>query len=369
MAAFVAATGSCAEWSIQPAARAGVDYDSNRGLGIEQLGDAATNLSAQLTLEYASERSSMSLQPSIERQRFADSAFPDASRVGVSGNYQLRWPTELVQLDGSVRRQSTLFSEELDSGVVNLDSERRDVAFSVGWSRNFSPRLSSSVTMGYSESSFDGPTAVTLVGYQYPNVLVDIDYDLSARTRLTAQSSVGELRSERARSGSRDSALQFGIERQLSESLDASLRIGANRSTFGSTTDAGYQGGFDLTYRLPRGALTMSVERGVSPSGLGVLIQRTEGSLAWQHAFTSRVNGSLALRAIRNDDLVERNSGERRRFQVADAGLGWRLTEHWSVALRAGLARALDQGRSEYADGWRAGLNLAWEPQKNSVSR
>jgi hypothetical protein len=115
--------------------------------------------------------------------------------------------------------------------------------------------------------------------------------------------------------------------------------------------------------------LTVAASRAVTPGGFGVLVARSEGSIAYAHRFSQRTSASLVVSAIRNDDVGGIRSGERARFEAFDASLSRRLSESWLLTLQAGSARAAESTGAAVATGWRAGLSMVWEPRIRSVSR
>jgi hypothetical protein len=201
---------------------------------------------------------------------------------------------------------------------------------------------------------------------------------LSDRNAITISASGGNLRSGSTStiagtsSSTEDEQLTIALDHSFSERFTLYIMGGVNdRSAQGRKI--GYVGQFTLKRVDERNQWKLDVARTVSASGFGVLTQHTAGSLSFSRDLGFKLNAELSLNTAQDSqDLI---SGpllqQSRRYEGADATLGWLSGETSTVSLVGGYSRASTDSAppTPLAHGWRFGVSYRWTPRPSSFSR
>src|SRR6267378_6853368 len=115
-----------AEWSMAPTLTVAVDHDSNRTLASTAIPSEGLSMSLDMRLQRATERLNLSLRPQLRVQRFSDRRFDRSDDGGLEA--AAKWTTERSSfaVNGLFRDQSSLSAEVAATGIIDLNTRRRD---------------------------------------------------------------------------------------------------------------------------------------------------------------------------------------------------------------------------------------------------
>jgi hypothetical protein len=143
---------------VQPALAVETDYDSNRTLATAAIGSEGVSMAmaGNMRLERATERLQLLLLPDIELQRFSDRRFNRSDSGGSTAELIWTGPLTSLDLSGLLRDQSTLASELISTGIVDLHTRRRDEQLGGSWSYAYAERWALSLFSSYQSQTYHG---------------------------------------------------------------------------------------------------------------------------------------------------------------------------------------------------------------------
>jgi hypothetical protein len=352
-----------AEWSATPSIVWTVDHQSNRDLRPEGQETQGAFLNVDVQLKRETGVSEISLRPRAQFQRYSDDSVADSTNASLA--FAGAWRDELdsMALQAVVSRENALTSELEDTGFLRGDTIRNMRAGSASWDRELSERRVRRIEMSYAQLDYSGEYERALPGYRYPSLSISERLQLSGRSALSITAFGSEL------SDTRNYGAQFSLERQLTPRFFALAALGFNQTDLGIQKQDGFVAQLSLKREMELGEWSLDYSHSVAASGLGVLVERDRASFVLQRALAPRLRGRFELRSVRNDDLGVRLSGERHRFDTAEAGLDWRTAHTWTLGWRVGAARGDQAFGGESGEGWRTSLVAWWSPRPWTMSR
>ena len=359
-----------AEWSAAPILSWTMDHASNRSLTAQAVPGEGAFLNLDAFLKRSTPTLELNMQPSVSLQRFTDASGSDT--VNRSLNLSGAWAHErsAFNLSASYSDLSTLLTELTTTGIIQGNTRQRFASATASWQLQQSESRQLAVTLSDSDARYVGQQANLLPGYQYPSASLAERFKLSDRTSFTVSGSVGELKS-RVGGNVRDEELSVTLEHSFSERFSGLAAFGRNdRSAAGR--NHGYVGQFLLRRTDERNQWRLSYQRSVSPTGLGVLVQRDDASFSVSRQLAEKLNGDLSIGTARdNESLSASLLNQARRFESAQTGLNWTSGEASTVGIHAGYTRAIanSQALVPAAHGWQAGVTYTWKPLSRSISR
>jgi hypothetical protein len=356
-----------AEWSAQPSFAWRVDHDSNRRLDPRAANSSqGAWLTLDATLKRATETSAMMLEPRLELQRFVGDSALDANNGSLQWSFDERSEMTSIGLAAAYERDSTLISELADTGIIDASTRRDTLSGSLG--RDITQRQHLDLQASYEDTQYPDGLARGLVGYRYPGIAATYGFNLSPLTRLTATAYGNELTAALTDYESRDMGVRFGGSYALSPRVSLAASAGVDESTIGEMTQRGYLWNVRIAAETELSKITLSFDRSVQPSGLGVLVRRDDLGLSASRSIAPRLFATFSAHGVRNEDMTGGPALGDRRYVAGDAGLEWRPAQQWVLNLTAGLAST----RSDIAGtarGWHTALVLHWAPRTWAVSR
>ena len=190
----------------------------------------------------------------------------------------------------------------------------------------------------------------------------------TALTRLTTSAFATKLSAPFTGYESRDVGMRFGVTYAMSPRMSLSASAGVDESTVRDVRTRGYLFNVQAVGKSELAQLTLSFDRSAQPSGIGVLVRRDQLSLSAERNIAPRLAVTLAAHGVHNEMLAGGPAFEKRRYYSGDAGLDWRVTEHWILSFTAGAAHSASQS-TDSASGWRSALGVRWSPRLWAVSR
>jgi len=376
-----AANAGAAEWSAAPVLNWTLDHDTNRLLTTDGQASEGGYLQFDLLLRRATGASSLSLQPHVEWQRYTERAAQNTNNQSLRAAGSWRDDRSVLEAEASYVRDNALNNQLADTGFITGDTERRAKDAALSWSYERSDRNTLSVQASYSDVGYQRNQAYTLLGYKYPSVAVTQSLEWSPRTAMELMAYASRLIPEGAAADSDSIGARIGFSRALTTRIHAFFSAGLSRQIVAgrsesasaagspSQSESGYIGRFELTRDHVNGRWRLFAERSISASGYGSLVTRNDVGLSFDWRLSPRWSATFGLRSLRNDDIALSTSGERRRYERAEAGFGWQATRMWRVNATVASTRARQAESSPLVAGWNARVSATWSPQRRLVSR
>lgn len=174
-------------------------------------------------------------------------------------------------INASYAQSSSRVSELKSTGLVFNDGTSLNQNIGANYSRNFSDRVTFSVSGAYIEQTFSGQSA-GLTNYTNQSITPNISYTWNEKLSTYLQGSYTRYKPSSGVSSDLVSAV-IGAMYKPSEKLDLSVNGGLNQ-TSGLSSDTNFQGGMTASYASSeRRTYTASYARSASASGIGRIIQ------------------------------------------------------------------------------------------------
>lgn len=368
--ALGAPSAYAAEWSVQPAFAVGTDYDSNRTLAPEAIGSEGVSMSGNMRLVHATERLQLLVLPELALQRYSDRRFDRSDNDAITADAAWTGISSSLDLNASLRDQSTLSSELLSTGIIDLHTRRRDEQAGGTWSYAYAERWSVSLFSTYLSENYHGNATTPLQDNRLTTIGLSEKYVASERLSFAASVSSGRYTTEQAFFDTRSASASSGFVLNLSERNSISGELGWNRRTDRFARSSGFVGQISITRTTEVGSVSLSGGRSVNPSGFGVFSQTDQALLSASRGLTERLALGAAVSWYRTQSAFQSFSFEERSFSQVRVSLTWQANEYWSIRGQLEGNRADSRLNADLiARGWRAGLVTIWAPQKHSLSR
>ncbi len=349
-----ALVGSCAalacgashalEWRSTPAVTVGAGEDSN--IWLDPLVDRkASNSSLMASTEILASGPGLSLrvQPEVRALRYAGGADADRNDAFTAFDLTLGRERSTLTFGGDYRRESTLTSEFIDTGLLGLDAERTERSVTAGWNYIVGPRGRATVAASMTAVNYGAGLLSPLVDYDYR--VVQLGYQLATSARTTWIFSGTRSTVNGAFSDTTNTAFQARWLRTFTPTLRGEIGLG----TFDAVTttllapqrEIGAALNFAATREWARWSLQTAGGRDLRPDGRGALVREDAVTLEAQRRFGPRLSVSLAVRRAQvaaTDDLANLYD---RDYSQTSVGVDWRMKERWQ--LHAGLQERMQQ--------------------------
>ena len=365
--------GRAAEWSYTPILTLGSDYDTNPYLSPTLHGDTAAISGSFLTkLARNTDTLSIALSPQVDYEWYSDRQYGHASDVSLAGSASWTGERGSLVANGQWADQSLVSAERFDTGVFDANTRRLMGEAAATWTDVVTERQRLAVTGSYQSIAYSSDVPTTLASSKYSSVGVTDGFIHSARLEIDVGATVGYFTSQIQTGATYSYAANVGFQWSGTERLTLSGYVGANRLDYGSTVAQSAIGNLKLAYSTPVGSLSLSAERGASPSGYGVLTERDVVQFQWSRSLAERWTFVYNIDLYRITDSLGLLSIDDRTFADTSATLSWRATEHWTVSGRAlfGGSRLNEfRGPGASAREWQEGVFATWSPNPHAISR
>jgi len=366
--ALGAAGARAAEWSMAPGFAVSVDHDTNRTLAAEPIASEGLSMSADMRAQYSTERFDLSVLPQVHLQRFSDRRFDRSHDGSLTADGLWRNERSQFDLNALLRDQSTLSSEIFSTGIIDLNTRRRDEQANASWSFAYAERRVFSLSAAYQTQTYHG-NATTLQDNKYLSFDAAERFILSEQLSASVDASTGRYTTEIAAHGARSDTVEVGFVEQFSERVKLTGNVGINRRTDLLTTKDGFIGQIALSRGTDIGNFSVSVGRSVIPSGFGVFTQSDQGQLAYNRGLSPRLTFGANLSTYRSSSAFQSFTFGERTYSQAGMSLSWQADEYWNVGLSALASKANGTSAFPEGRGWQVALSSVWHPSRQSISR
>lgn len=359
--------GVAAEWIVNPTARVTTDYSTNPRLRVEG-GDESTAAVGDLsaTLLRRTERTEWTLAPRLHSERHPDDELLDRDDEYLSSAFtyyseRSQWAATL-----NLANDTTLTSELGLTGYTEDDRQHEGISVTAGPTYMLSERTSAGFQAFWNDNHYRDARFTGLVDYQYGALSLFSRHVLSDRSELSVSARAGELRVPLdPGSDKQDASLTLGWSYQPWSLWTLNMSAGPSYARSNAASDDGLVFQTDLQRHAERWTFTTSAGRDITPTGRGALTRRDQLSVAASRSLTEHLSASLALRAVRNQELLTQSGGrgEQLEYGRVEVRLSWRMAQQWSLALGLGSVTQKVKSRPEGADNHGASLSIVWNGQ------
>lgn len=385
--AGVAGDAGAAQWSLEPSAEAGLSYNDNLAL-TPGTRDSVVGyqVAPRAVFAWRDALSEVAGEGRIGLNRYPGKR--DLDTTDLLGELRAATRSERNVFSGAARvlRDSTLDTEQRQTGVVQTRRQRTQKTLSPGYRRILTERTSASLNYQLTDVGYE--RGAGLRDYRNHQWSLGHAWDISERVRTDTSVSWNSLRTDddtlRTRTSSLNQALTYAWAEKASLGVSAGWRstrttlnrlqcpLGAElRCILGlqplvplavTTKERGLILGVDANGELTRGRYGLSFSRGTSPTADGLVVRtdRLEArwSFDWNERMTYGVSGAW-LRSVYDGDL-----GAGSRYLAFDGSLDWRLDERWTAGLRYTFVRSRTDGGvgSATSNALYATMSYHWQP-------
>lgn len=326
------------EWYVEPRASLYGFHEDN--VGLETANETSSPgyiLRASAKGGSRSETRDINLSGEVEQRQYFDDSPRDATDFHFDGGYLRKIERDRFRLDAAYDYDSSLTSEVGTSGRVQLNKRRHRWALAPGWQHQVDERLSLDAALSYEDVRYDDGLSAGLVDYRYATLGGGFAYGVSERLQVIGRLSYDRYEADQVTNTSDTLGVLAGVGYSLAEDWSASVLVGIRRAdvetVLGSNDSTG--GLFDIatTKRFETGSLRAGLNRALTPSGSGGLLDTVGASLDWEQNLKPRWRGLLNLTAYRNQLPSGTASGQDRDYLSIAPRLRYALERDWSLEL------------------------------------
>lgn len=135
-----------------------------------------------------------------------------------------------------------------------------------------------------------------------------------------------------------------------------------------SDTSSGLLARSGVTYRGERSQYEFSVERSVSPLGLGFLVETDRANLTYRYSFSRRMRGAASATYLDTESATAGVEFDRK-FAVVDLRLDWAVAQNWRLQPGVRFRQQESDAFGLEADSVTAFVNLNYNPQPSQFAR
>jgi hypothetical protein len=314
------------------------NFDSNIRLSPsspESVFGSATSLAG--SIERLAPPSTSRLAGDVNIRRYFGASGLDGEDFGIGLDSTFRTPRTDYRLGASIRRASTLITEQSDTGQFQRIANQIALAAQSSWQYRLSPLetvgLSGAVAFNTYDSSQFAEQLNTSAGASWQRQLT-INDTISVSARVAFLNANG-----RQNTTTHSYALLFGWSRAIGEriSLNASAgpRLAFTRvSGLGNTADnevtIGADASLALTWRVTeRTSLSVVASQSLEPASTGEVQERQRIALIAEHRISERMRASFAVSLQHNGSALGASqvNQDRRLYFATSANVAYQITQ------------------------------------------
>jgi hypothetical protein len=348
-------SGGAADWSIDPAVTVRSEYTDNLTLtpGVHEAIWAAV-FSPEVKFGRKTETFEAKGELKANVNRYSDSELDteDYFARAVSTYSIERF---LVGLSVDATRDSTLFTELLETGVVSARRQRNRLLVNPSFGYRFTERTTVKVDGVYRDVHYDDTAGTSLTDYDSYTLSATLQHALGARTLVHAGVFYDEFKTDPAAVASDTYGIETGVDHQFSETVEGSVAVGVRSTTSELLQQAlvcigpvvsgiclgqivavrtpveeestGYIYSGALEKRFETGSLTARISREILPTAVGSLVETDALRLAFVKNVSAVITASLTASVYRSRYIEDFASGNDSRYYTLVPNLTWRLRE------------------------------------------
>jgi hypothetical protein len=302
----------------------------------------ATTVSPAARFTYATDTLSATGKAQINFNRYRGDSQLNGNDILLDGAIKKSYPLDLLSLQTSYVRDSTLASELAQTGVVQVNRQRTRFGLNPEWTGTLSPRASLTAGYDFADVTYQDSSDTGLVDYRIHKGYTTYSYRLTERSRAFASAGINQLKFDQSGDKTRTIFAVGGLEHSFSETWRGEISAGFRRvrlpNSSSNNSESGWLGQAVAEQRFETGALRFAVGREINPTGLGLLTQTDKVSLAWSDKISPTVAYDISAAVYRNKFISNTTGSNNDRYYRIDVHIGYALTEQWIID--GGLAYA-----------------------------
>jgi hypothetical protein len=309
------------------------------------------------------------IEPSYAFRRYTDASLGNGDDRTL--NAGMTWARErsILNLTASYWDQSTLLTEQLETGRVSGDTHRRNAQAGANWSWNQTERRNLLVQLNYSDVSYYGQAAEFFPGYRYSSGSLGERFAFSERGSFTVSAYGSLFSSSIPGNNSHQLGLQGEVIYAFSERSNVDVSLGESKRVVSGTSSNGTDISASANHSFFRDKISLAYSRSLVPYGSGFLVERQQYTAMLVHPWNEYLDINLSFLRVQNNETAVLLRIDRRSYETLSAGLDWRPTETWSVDVRLDAVHSvLADLTGDSANSWRSTVTLTWRPFPKSRS-
>jgi hypothetical protein len=311
-----------------------MEFNDNPRLVTQDI-EAVTGIimDAGLDASWSEESWQARFTPRVVGRRYTGDYELDSRDIFV--NLALASVTERDTYDLSLdyRREGTLTSEFVATGVVDQNVPRESFIARAAATRAFTQRIDLNAVVSYEDTSYEDGLRYGLLDYNYWSALTYAQYSVSERSSANLIARIGRLDVPITGATSREITLGLGFDHVWSERWKMELSAGPTFSSFNDDSNtAGYSYRGSLAGAWERTTLQLDAEQILSPgSAKGRLQTRQSLRAVLSHSFRETIDGSVYVSDERYSDVgqLSQQTSFRTGSDRAGVAVNWRPFEQW----------------------------------------
>ena len=361
-----------AEWYMESRIQVQGSYDDNIRLEPDdEIQAAGAIVSPEIKLGRRNEAFDLSVLGRIDANGYASDEDLNSVDERVLLNASKMSPRGKLGLSVEFNRDTTLTTEETDTGNLTETARVQTIAVSPTWSYQLSPIDTLDLSGSYTNTSYDTDQ---LTDFQFMSASASISHAVGPMDALLGGVFVARFEADDATDTVSDIVGgQIGWSHQFSDVLRAQGLVGLehvhtqfDRSTGREWDDTlGYRLDLTLSYNFDDVTrVELSGSRKTEPSGGGAVVTRNRA----QVSLTRRLSPMLSFRADGSyiESEAEQQSGlDQRNFLVVQPSLIWSIDRDWDLSASYRF-RTQDFENGERASSNAAFLTLTYRMPRSS---
>lgn len=385
---------NAAEWSASPSINLREDYDTNVLLTtLPHNSVASTSMVPRLDFGVASDIWQVSGVAELSRRRFPGHPELDSSAENLNLVSSYKTERSAWQLNAGSSRQSYLASQQINPNIglfsANRDSDTKSINPSWTWSMTELTLLQ----LAYSQSdvSYVNGESIGLHDYRSSAVNVTLSHQLDVYTQIFFAPAYSIFRVPTTTFESKSNSYQLGATRTFSETMRGTFSAGrrntsseqeilictlifgpsclqtAQEKSFSRDSSSLLSASLDKQFETVQ--LSAAASRSFDAVATGQQVRNDSVSLTLGKQLTSKLTGSLAVRANKFSAETGEVSGiDRKIYQVAPA-LRWQWTPELNLETSYTYTHLKLLSPANVATSNAAYLTLTYQWPKISISR
>ncbi len=340
-----------AEWRIEPTLRFQSGYNNNITLTPSADKPASAEISFQPALKFSRNTATSSVSGTLQAniRRFSEEEGLNDENFNFNVDTFKSFQQHDFRLGVGFIKDTTLETELEETGLFFGRTGNVRQSLSPSWSWRFNERTSARLSYDYNQVDYDeNPQgyvdSTSHTGQLSLSRVIDERTSLSLSFSQTLTDNENDVLS-------RFSNLQTGFEYNLNETLRMSFSAGARRTTtkfsrqfflanvipFSQQVKAEDNGSIfstSLTKTTERSTHALVINRNISNSVSGRLIEVTRAGTNHSYHFSNRLSGSLNFDLYESLSTNDTSSIEniKREYYTISPGVNWKLSKYWTLS-------------------------------------
>lgn len=346
-------SAGAADWTIDPRISLFGESDDNHRLTTvpgEEISVTGFELDAQLAMHARTPRSDFRLVPRALIAVYPDEEDDDTEDAFLLVNWEYRGEKSVGVVDIDYAHRTVLGryipasddgglgepGQGSGSGTTPDPTDQDDLQIKPRVTFDLTERTALVLRLGYQDVKFDEQVLDDREDFTAEVADLGVQFRTSPTAKLTVRAGASRYEPE----GELVTNSNFvGVEwfNDISEVSRVYLRGGARRAKNDGAANPewnnGFSGGAGVQWAFEVTDLFLELNHYLDPSSSGQLVNRDQLRFRLVRRFSERTSLRLGARAVRDDDIVEGDDFETRKFLASSIDFEWRFTRQFSMVV------------------------------------